>query len=170
VSETDEAGAPPKLITDTPLDATSYEEPVTFGKNRCLVVRSVLVQGAVTILGPSSAPLCVTPRDKFPPPAPTGLAAIADVGAVDLVWSGVDAADLAGYIVLRATGANGTLRPLMTDPITTTSYRDTTAQSGTSYVYAVQAIDKATPPNSSELSERKPATAKAPATRSKSER
>jgi fibronectin type 3 domain-containing protein len=43
---------------------------------------------------------------------------------------------------------------LTAEPINTTTYRDTTVTSGARYVYAVVAVDQATPPNRSELSNR----------------
>jgi fibronectin type 3 domain-containing protein len=45
--------------------------------------------------------------------------------------------------VLRAEAGNATLTPLTTQPTTALRYRDDTVQSGTRYVYAVIAIDRA---------------------------
>jgi hypothetical protein len=161
VAQTDDAGASAKRLTSAPQETTTYEQAVEFGKPQCFVVRAVDVHGAVTILGAPSAPTCVTPVDHFPPPVPTDLQAVASDGGVNLVWNAVQAADLAGYIILRGDGPNGTLQRLPSSPVvTSTSFRDTTARSGATYVYAVAAIDKATPPNVSEPSERKSVTAR----------
>ena len=85
-----------------------------------------------------------------------------DPGAgVELVWGTGEAADLAGYIVLRGDGTNGTLAPLTPTPIASSSYTDTTARAGSTYVYAVAAVDKAG--NRSEVSNKAPATARGPA-------
>jgi fibronectin type 3 domain-containing protein len=44
--------------------------------------------------------------------------------------------------------------PVTAAPITETTYRDTTAVPGVRYVYAVVAVDNATPPNRSAPSNR----------------
>jgi fibronectin type 3 domain-containing protein len=98
--------------------------------------------------------VCVTPRDVFPPPAPANLTAVAGTGAINLIWDAVDAADLAGYLVLRANAPGEKLTPLFDTPITDTTYKDATTTAGTRYVYAVVAVDKAAPANRSAESNR----------------
>ena len=163
IEETDKQGGSPKRLSASPQELATYEEPVAFGKSRCLAVRPALVKGSVVILGAASAPVCVTPTDRFPPPVPGGLQAVAaDPGAgVEVLWGSVQAADLAGYIVLRGDGANGTLQPLTPTPIASSPYRDPTARAGNTYVYAVAAVDKAG--NKSEASNQSSATARTPA-------
>jgi len=87
--------------------------------------------------------------------------ALAGDTGVDLSWTASASTDLAGYIVLRAEGANGTLQPLTPQPITATAYQDATARSGVTYLYAVKAVDRAG--NESALSNRYPVTARAAA-------
>jgi hypothetical protein len=111
-----------------------------------------MTQGPVSIESDQSPVACVTPQDTFPPPAPTALAAVAGEGAVSLIWQGVDAADLAGYLVLRGEAPNGALTPVFEAPLRETTYRDGSAQRGVRYVYAVVAVDRATPRNRSALS------------------
>ena len=55
----------------------------------------------------------------------------------------MEAADLAGYLVLRAEGDATALRPLTSSPVTETSFVDTTTKAGVRYTYAVVAVDKA---------------------------
>ena len=74
--------------------------------------------------------------------------------------SGVEAADLAGYVVLRGEAAGGELLPLFEAPLRESTYRDTAAKPGVRYAYAVVAVDKATPPNRSSLSNRVEETAR----------
>jgi fibronectin type 3 domain-containing protein len=62
---------------------------------------------------------------------------------VTLVWNAVEAADLAGYIVLRSTAPSETLQELTPTPITQLQFKDTTAQAGQRYVYYVVAVDNA---------------------------
>jgi hypothetical protein len=82
------------------------------------------------------------------------LRAIQEGSAVALVWTRVEAADLSGYIILRGDGAGENMQPLLSAPVQGTSYRDGTVQPGVTYVYAVYAVDRATPPNVSQLSAR----------------
>lgn len=129
----------PKPLTDTEFT----DAGMTFGKERCYVVRAADrgVESAPT------APVCVTPVDRFAPPVPSGLAAVASEGAISLIWEGVDAADLAGYLVLRAEGPEAELKPLFEAPIKETAYRDATAKPGVRYTYAIASVDTASPRN-----------------------
>jgi hypothetical protein len=136
-------------LTATPLKDTQYQAPVVFDKERCLEVRAVEMTGNVGVESDSSTWTCSTPNDHFPPAAPTNLNGLPDVGSVALRWDPVTADDLAGYLVLRGEGTGDTLQQLTPTPLTSTSYVDTTVRSGSTYVYVVVAVDKATPPNAS---------------------
>jgi hypothetical protein len=104
---------------------------------------------AVTIESDVSPPACLTPIDKFPPAAPKGLRAVAEDGAVSLVWETNSEADLGGYLVLRGEGGDETLQPITPQPIKDANYRDTGVKPGVRYVYAVVAVDTADPRNTS---------------------
>lgn len=144
------------LLTDTQLTVPG----VVFGAPRCFVVRAVDVIDGTTVEGPASPPRCVTPRDTFAPKPPKSLAAVAGPGAVNLIWDPNDEADLAGYLVLRGEVGRGELQPLTPAPIAETTYRDTAVRVGVRYVYAVVAVDRATPANRSALSDRVEDTAR----------
>jgi fibronectin type 3 domain-containing protein len=116
--------------------------------------------GNVGVEGDLSQPACVTPRDTFPPAAPSGLAAVPTPGQISLIWEANAETDLAGYIILRGEAPDGELQPLTSEPIRETSYRDATVQPGTRYIYAIVAVDTATPPNASEQSARAEETAR----------
>jgi hypothetical protein len=116
--------------------------PVELGATRCFALRLVRVTKLTTIVGPAGPPACASAADTFAPAAPEALVAIPGTGGIDLNWSPVAAPDLAGYIVLRGERAGGTLQALMTSPLAAASYRDTQVTSGTTYVYAVVAVDK----------------------------
>ena len=84
--------------------------------------------------------------DTSAPAAPQGLAASADDGAVGLSWSANGEPDLAGYDLYRSTSTpvatSGT--PLNgSDLIRATSYADSGLSNGTSYHYALVAVDGA---------------------------
>ena len=148
-----------ELITPAPVSATEITAPVgAFGRESCFRVRAIRVTGSVTAEGPLSAPRCITPADTYPPPAPRGLRAVQENAFVTLTWTGVEATDLAGYIVLRGEGAGENMQPLMRDAVTETTFRDSTVQPGVTYSYAVYAVDRAAKPNISQLSNRETLT------------
>lgn len=148
-------------LNPQPLTAAAFEHgPVRFGEERCFTVRAVRTLQSVPIESAASAPACVTASDTFPPAAPQGLQAVAGPDGVSLSWNANAEADLAGYVVLRGEPGGDTLRPLTQQPITETSFRDTTVTSGAQYVYAVVAVDKASPPNASAQSARQEVTAR----------
>lgn len=144
VTEVDESGR--ELAAGGPLAptiaASSLTLPVAFDKTRCFVVRTVDTMQQVVLESTPSAPVCVTPKDTFPPAAPTELRAFSsEAGRVVLTWTGVEAADLAGYVVLRGEGAGDNMQPLNATPMAETTFTDTTAKSGVTYVYAVVSVD-----------------------------
>jgi hypothetical protein len=149
----------PSVPWPTPLHDQPLAEPVfddtrlTFGVERCYVVRTVDAYGtAGAVESEPSALACVTPRDTFPPAAPRGLQAVAGDGAVSLIWEPAAEPDLAGYLVLRGVAPDGALERLTQAPIAETTYSDATAKPGVRYVYAVVAVDTAVPANTSALS------------------
>jgi len=62
---------------------------------------------------------------------------------VTLLWDQVSAADLAGYLVLRAEGTSDTVQELTPKPIASLQYVDNTVRAGVRYVYFVVAVDAA---------------------------
>ena len=164
------AGAPPNgtpihvpiPLNDKPLEQAVFSVPgAEPGKEQCFVVRSVAtLEGGTTIESDPSEPICVTPKDTFPPAAPKGLAAVSGAGAINLIWDPNTEPDLFGYVVLRGEAPGDTLQPLTPEPIRETRFRDGTVKPGVRYVYAVIALDKATPPNRSPQSNRVEETAR----------
>jgi hypothetical protein len=145
---------PPALVNAAPVETPSFTDPrVEFGVARCYAIRTVQSRGAVTIESPLSPATCVTAVDTYPPPAPTGLVAVGSEGGVSLIWEPVTAPDLAGYLVLRGVEGEA-LKPVTASPVIESTYRDTTTQPGVMYIYAVVAVDKATPSNASPESNR----------------
>ncbi len=134
----------PVALTPTPVAALELKVPVTsFGTERCFIVRAVDNVSGYDVRGPASPRGCVTLKDTFAPAPPKSLAAVASAGSVNLIWEPSDSSDVAGYIVLRAEAAGATLAPLMEAPMSETTFVDKTARAGTTYVYAVVAVDKA---------------------------
>jgi fibronectin type 3 domain-containing protein len=148
-------------VNPAPLKSPSFEQTIdVFGQEWCYRVRSAASLDPAVIEGEASPPQCVTPLDKFPPAAPRGLAVVPTAGQISLIWDANTEKDLAGYLVLRGEGPDGALAAITPAPIKETSYRDTTVKPGTRYVYAIVAVDTATPSNMSAQSARVEETAR----------
>ncbi len=114
-----------------------------FGKPRCYAVRAVTLFGAQPVESDPSPTTCVTPTDTFAPAPPSSLKAVGSEGAVSLVWDANTEADLAGYIVLRATLPGGEFKPLNTEPVKEATFNDATVAKGVRYAYVAVAVDAA---------------------------
>ena len=79
--------------------------------------------------------------DRYPPPVPEELVAVAETGRARLVWQRSEAPDLAGYIVYRKAAGGGWER-LTPKPIVATTYVDTSVAAGRAYDFRVTAIDQ----------------------------
>ena len=149
-----EVRRPQPLNSAPQSDTTHRETRITFGVERCFAARTVDSVDGMEIRSRPSVQSCVMFVDTFPPKAPGGVIAVASDAAISLVWDANTERDLAGYMVLRGRVPGATLAPLTAAPIEETIYRDVTVDGGVSYEYAVQAVDRATPPNLSPMSER----------------
>ena len=85
--------------------------------------------------------LQVTPKDTFPPAAPGELTAVAENGAVTLLWRPSLDADLAGYRIYRQAEGSADRTLMQEQLVTTLSFRDDRATPGTRYQYQVVAVD-----------------------------
>jgi hypothetical protein len=113
-------------------------------------VRAIRSEGAASVAGTASPPVTVTPVKTTAPAPPTDLTAIPSRGEVRLSWTPSPAADVASYVVYRATPTGtfariGSVRP----PATT--YVDRNVPPGR-YRYAVTAQDTSTRANESDRS------------------
>jgi hypothetical protein len=143
------------------LKEPSFEDgSAPLGQEQCYRVRSAASADPASLEGDASPPQCLTPRDQFPPAAPQGLAVVPTAGQISLIWDANTEKDLGGYIVLRGEGPDGALTAITPTPIKETSYRDITVKPGTRYIYAIVAVDTATPPNTSPQSARVEETAR----------
>ena len=153
--------AMPQSLNPLPLTVPTYvDKRVEFGVEHCYAVLTLDVVSGLDVRSPLSPPTCVTFLDTFAPAAPTGLNAVGTAGAVSLSWQPNEEDDLVGYMVLRGVAPGETLLPLTVEPMGEGTYLDGTAVPGVAYVYAVQAVDDADPPNLSPASETVNATAR----------
>ena len=135
-------------LNASPTVETSHvESEITFGLESCYSVRALDEVDSLPVQGPASPSTCVTPVDTFAPEPPVGLLTVASQDAISLAWDQSPETDISGYLVLRRNDPGATLQPLTPEPITETTFRDVDIRSDQRYVYAVQAVDNATPPN-----------------------
>jgi fibronectin type 3 domain-containing protein len=140
----------------TPLDlagtATTTEfrdEHFEFGKTYVYTVRSAAQFGNDFAESADSAQAIVTPRDLFPPAAPTGLE-IAIIPAtpqapayVELSWAISPEGDLAGYAVYRSDAADVPGERVNGETLPSPTFRDMSVLPGRRYYYRVSALDRA---------------------------
>jgi len=95
--------------------------------------------------GDSTPEVRVFTHDVFPPAVPSGLQAVfsglGQTPFVDLIWSPVSDADLAGYNVYRHEAGEAPVR-LNAELAKTPAFRDTVVAAGKKYSYSVSAVDE----------------------------
>ena len=83
-------------------------------------------------------------HDSYPPAVPSGLQAVfsgpGQSPFVDLIWSPVPDADLAGYNVYRHEEGASAVK-VNSDVVKTPAYRDTAIAAGKHYFYSVSSVD-----------------------------
>jgi hypothetical protein len=133
----------PVPLTPAPVGALEFAQGnITFGTERCFVVRPVDILSGIHVRGPASPMVCASFADTFPPAPPGTVDAIAASGGISLIWEPSPTADVAGYIVMRGEGAAAELTAVMKAPFTGNTYTDIAVTPGTRYTYAVVAVDK----------------------------
>jgi hypothetical protein len=80
--------------------------------------------------------------DRYPPPVPADVVALAEAGTVRVVWRASAAPDLAGYLVYRRQGPAGAWKKLTEKPIAEVQYVDGAVATGATYAYRVTAVDQ----------------------------
>lgn len=140
-------------INSEPVQEPLYEDvPEKIDETYFYTVRAArMVEETMVESGPSSE-LQVSYMDITPPGVPTGLIAIPRHGGVELKWIGTLQKDITGYNIYRRDGGGGFVR-LNSHLLTETSWIDTSAQEGKSYVYCVTSVDASAKANESPMSE-----------------
>jgi hypothetical protein len=131
-------------------EATSYRDTLfDFGKTYVYIVRSKVLVDGKPLESSDSDPAIVTPRDIFPPGAPTDVVAAVlkgetpDSAVVELSWSINLETDLAGYRVYRSEQQGTKGATITADLLPAPAYRDTSVEPGHRYWYTVTAVDRA---------------------------
>lgn len=81
-------------------------------------------------------------QDRFPPPAPEGLVALAESGRIRLSWRASQAEDVAGYHVYRRGEGGVEMVRQTLAPGAETSFLDTGLEAGRTFAYQVRAVDQ----------------------------
>ncbi|MEK7403896.1 MAG: hypothetical protein AAB225_02190 [Acidobacteriota bacterium] len=110
-----------------------------YGQTYHYSVQAVLKAGRADAESDVSAPVEITPQDRFPPSVPSGIAALAGIQTIELAWERNTEADLRGYRVYRAAGDGPFAR--LAELVETPSYSDRKIESGLRYRYTVTAVD-----------------------------
>jgi len=138
-----------QVRSETATPAYSDSE-FAFGHTYFYKVRAALKQAGQTAESEDSAAVAITPRDTFPPGAPSNVSALFSAGAVQLVWTANTEPDLAGYNVYRRE-KGGALQKLNLELLRTPTFEDRAVQAGRQYFYLVKSVDSTG--NESSLSE-----------------
>ena len=145
---------PERPRNERPLPQPFFEdEDFAFGTTYTYVARSVIVETDSSRESEDSLPLQVTPKDIYPPGAPTGLAVSAESGVIKLYWFPNSESDLGGYRIYRSEKEGDGFEAIGSASPAESAYIDRTAAPGVKYYYAVTAVDQCVPPNERARSE-----------------
>jgi hypothetical protein len=111
-----------------------------YGETYEYSVQSLMTADGARAESALSDPVSIVPVDRFPPVAPSGLAALAGPSSIELTWDPNSETDFAGYIVYRS--ANGGAFERIAGPLSSPSFSDKEARPGAKYRYAVSAVDQ----------------------------
>jgi hypothetical protein len=127
------------LHTAGPTETTWVDSSARYGQSYIYAV-TALAQTTPAIESAIGSEHEVRYQDRFAPPAPEQLVALAEEGQVRLFWKSSNAPDLAGYIVYRRA-AGGEFARLTAQPQTSLELTDRGLRKGQTFTYRVTAID-----------------------------
>ena len=137
-----------------PVAATEFvDRQVNNGTQYAYAVQSLMVLQDELVNGATSATVTAVPVDLTPRGSPTGVNAVQTAVGVKIFWDKVDAGDIGGYQVYRRAADRDDYELLGKVDAEHALFVDATAGDNMRYYYAVTAIDKATPPNESNMSQ-----------------
>jgi hypothetical protein len=134
-------------LNTAPVKSATYTDVPPYGEHEYRVA-AIATTGPPVIQSGVSAPVKVTFKDLAPPPVPASLDTLIETNAVRLIWSAVEAPDLAGYRLYRTEGMGqeAQIKEIGTIPlgpiVTETNFVDARIDRGIAYKYSVTAVDK----------------------------
>lgn len=135
-------------VNAEPLKEPRYvEKQFQFGTAYEYIVRALSLPrvGAPlseTIESNESLPLTLTPKDTFPPTAPTSITIASRGGLISLFWPANPEPDVVGYNIYRSEDEQAWSK-ITARPITTITFSDRQVQIGKRYFYQIAAVDNA---------------------------
>jgi fibronectin type 3 domain-containing protein len=135
-------------LNSAPLSATEFnDQTFKFGEEYTYLVRAVsLGTEGKQVESLNSNSISITPRDTFPPTAPTGLSINASPQRISIFYAANPERDVVGYNVFRSTDPalpKDQWRKLTRTPTDRTTYNDDAVETGVRYYYYVTAVDAA---------------------------
>jgi hypothetical protein len=135
-------------LNSAPVAATEFnDQTFKFGEEYTYIVRAVsLGTEGKPVESLNSNALTITPRDIFPPKAPSGLSINASPRSISLFFAANDERDVVGYNIFRSTDPAPAIdqwRKLTRTPTDRTTYNDDAVEPGVRYYYYVVAVDAA---------------------------
>lgn len=138
-----EGNGRPRKLTASAVEGLRYEDrDFAYGTAYAYAVRAVASGTEGAVESGDSESLRTTPRDIFPPAAPSGLVVLAGDGLVSLSWRPGSERDLDGYRVWRKEAGSPDFTPLGGGLVREIAFTDASAAKGGTYVYAVSAVDR----------------------------
>lgn len=113
---------------------------VEYGQTYEYRIQAMLAAGDDVAESDLSAPVVITPEDRFPPPPPVGLTAVAGLGQVELSWEPLADEPGVTYRVWRAEDGGET--KLIAEALAMPGYSDRQVAAGRRYTYSVSAVDQ----------------------------
>jgi predicted small lipoprotein YifL len=143
------SAGPMAVITPEPLSTTTYTERGLENETEYrYAVRAVRVDARATVAGALSAVVEARPIEIARPSPPRHLVAVPSAGAFRLAWSPSPEPTVAQYAIYRASPPDAPVR-IGSTPAGNTTFLDRDVRPGTTYRYAVTALDSARRPNES---------------------
>lgn len=141
----DAAAAP---VNSALINGTTFaDKNFRFGEEYKYFVRAVsLGTGGQQVESLDSNMIAVTPRDVYPPSAPTAITIAAAPGRLALFFPANPERDVAGYNLYRSTDADlpkDRWTKLNAELLTRTTFQDEKVESGRKYYYYLTAVDTA---------------------------
>ena len=130
-----------KPLVGAPIEAAeASDESAAYGSSYIYTV-TALFKDHPDSEGPPAIQFGVNYKDVYPPPVVSRLDALSEESVVRLVWTSVEAPDLAGYDVYRSEG-EGAPRKLNDKLLTETAFEDVHVAPSTTYRYFIRSVDK----------------------------